>query len=215
MDLDKALELAKKYANERFGENITTIKEWFDDFGDIYVSHLTTKKFVETRDSQYGTMGLGPLIIDKELEYVYLYGSGTNSEKAIKDYRTKKEKWKKILKMNSNFDLVKNYNVTIYKINDLENLIKLILKLRFTYTKPEVKYGDIWRIPDLYTKEILLNRLKVLPTEFKNIPAIVILDFFELNQNENICEHELAEFISKPKEYDIKRATEEDLATEW
>jgi len=131
--------------------------------------------------------------------------------------RTKglEKKWKIVLEQYPNFDLVKVYNISILKIHRLESIIQLILKLKFTYTKPEVEYGEIWRMPKAYTKDILSKKFKMLPTEFSNIRAVDLLDFFVLNAKENLCEFELEEFVFKKKEHNVKRATKEDLETEW
>lgn len=112
-----------------------------------------TKRFIETRDWQDGLIGSGGILVEKHGGRCVEFGSGHRAEVNLKIYEAG-------YLDHDNFDLV------ISAVSNLEEAIDLLLRLDIVFVKPEVAYGETWRIATRYSPAQLRERLSKLPCRF-------------------------------------------------
>jgi len=92
----------------------------------------------------------------------------------------------------------KELDLTITKINDEEQSLKILEDFRIQYVKPVLEHGTIWTIPEIYSKEQLRKRVNKLPCTFKNqelttklwvLKDLMESKAFEFEVNPTKCKH--------------------------
>lgn len=209
-----AFEIAQTYIEENY-KDCDTQEEWIIDDDDIFVTHMASKKYIETRNHMDQFMGAGPIIIDKEDGYLIMYNSSYSTERAIKDYRAKKPRWKGIKVDFPFFDIQTKYNLKVETILHEEKLIDLLFRSLYGYIVAEVEGDTIWRVRHSYTKEMIKQRLETLPTIFTDLPPESILSFYEKTKAAEIVTYTLEKYIDVRREWNVSRATKADYETKW
>lgn len=212
--IKEAFKIAQTYIHQNH-KDCDILEEWVIDDDDVFVTRMASKKYIETRNHLDHLVGAGPIIIDKEDGYLIMYGSAYSTERAVKDYRTKKPKWNLIRVDFPSFDIQTNYNIKIEKKLHEEKLIDLLFRSLYGYIVAEVEGDTIWRVRHSYTKEVIKERLATLPTIFTDLPPDSILNFYEKTKAEKIATYTLEEYIDVRKEWNVNRATKADYETKW
>lgn len=187
IDFETAKEKVVEYANERWGK--VHKKEYiFNEEAEIiekdslwYISFIE-KKSEERKDWIGAAKGC---IVDKETGELFQPGSAYSLDMWI---------W--------GFELGfrgKRLDLTITKINSLEQTLKILDDFGIQFVKPVMENGTIWKVPEYYSKEELRERINKLPCTFENqgltIKLWVLKDLeeskaFEYHVNPTKCQYE-------------------------
>ena len=121
------------------------------DYG--WVLFCQSKKFIETGDDMYMTIGSGGTLVVKDGGKHIEFGSSYSLEENLDIYEKGYLKYE-------NGDLV------ITTVNNLQKTIDLLLTLGIVYVVPEEAHGTEWRIPQQYEEGELKKKLAQTPVRF-------------------------------------------------
>ena len=210
----EAFKIAQTYIHENH-KDCDTLEEWLLDEDDIFVTRMASKKYTKTQNHLDHIGGGGPIVIDKEDGYLFMYRSSYSTERAIKDYRTRKKQWTIIKVDFPSFDIQTKYNIKIKTILQEEKLIDLLFRSLYGYIVAEVEGDTIWRVRHSYTREIIKERLATLPTIFTDLSSESIFNFYEETKAEKIAIYTLEKYKDTRIEWNVNRATKKDYETKW
>jgi len=210
----EAFKIAQTYIHKNH-KDCDTLEEWLLDEDDIFVTRMASKKYIKTQNHLDHIAGGGPIIIDKEDSYLFMYSSSYSTERAIKDYRIKKKQWTIIKVDFPSFDIQTKYNIKVETILQEEKLIDLLFRSLYGYIVAEVEDDTIWRVRHSYTREIIKERLATLPTIFTDLPPESILSFYEETKAAEIATYTLEKYEDVRIEWNVNRATKKDYETKW
>ena len=216
LSTEEAIKSSLQYVkNHLKDESSLTIDRNLIDYGDVFLTYINSKEFLDTGDIGNSLIGFGPLVVDKENGFVILYGSSTSEKNAIERFR-KLRADKMLIKQDfPEFDYQSLYNMKISKIHDTNKLVATMINLGFSYTIPEIEGDTIWRIPKRYNAKTLNDRFNALPSEFMEITADCLLSFNNKVKEVNLCEFEIESTVKTKHEWNAKRASEIDLLPKW
>ncbi|WP_312388749.1 hypothetical protein [Chryseobacterium sp.] len=208
-------EIARKYIHEKVGEDFDLSPDELTDLDDIFCFYYQSKKFLETGDHRYMSVGIGPQLLIKSDERIISLPPSYTYDAAIREVRKKLQIEKIIQTKCPNYNYWHdNYILIIQKIYSEPKLISILRDYRVSYIVPEVIGHSIHRVGKPYQKSELIKRFKHLPAEFNTLYGLFSNILMELI--ESFC----CEFSIQPKE--IKRysshttnASEDDYKIIW
>jgi hypothetical protein len=119
-----------------------------------WVFFYQTKRFIETRDFFDGLIGSGGILVENNGGRCIEFGSGHSTEISLKIYE-------------AGYLDHDDFDIVISAISNLDEALDLLLGLEIDFVKPEVAYGETWRIPTNYSPIQLRERLLKLPCRFR------------------------------------------------
>jgi len=151
-------EKAKEIVLNYLGNSIAVVPNTTIEKENVWVIYVQTKKFLETNDEDFRIVGRGPTLVDKATGKIHSSDALTSLEEMLNLFELGYFKYD-------------NSDIVITKIFNINKATKIILKLELSYVIPEEAYGDIWKIPYVYTKNELRIKLMTIPARF-NIGAL-------------------------------------------
>ena len=118
-----------------------------------WVFFYQTKRFIETRDFLDGLIGSGGILVENNGGRCVQFGSGHSTDVSLKIYE-------------AGYLDHDDFDIVISAISNLEEAVDLLLWLDIVFVKPEVAYGETWRIATRYSPIQLRERLLKLPCRF-------------------------------------------------
>jgi hypothetical protein len=137
-----------------------------------------TKRFIETLDWRDGLIGSGGILVENHGGRCVEFGSGRSAELNLKIYE-------------AGYLDHDDFDIVISAISNLEEAIDLLLGLDIVFVKPEVAYGETWRISTRYSPTQLGERLSKLPCRFNLGRLYRLYRALELMKNSCCLKYEL------------------------
>ena len=165
---DEFLKIARQYLLENIGDDVDVVKEYAEDFEDLFYFSYQSKEFLKTKNFEDMLIGQGPIFIIKKDGRIVDYGSVWGSKKARIDVITKLNKERLIRIFQEDYDIWQdNYSLVINKIyeDDEEGIISLLLKYKLQYvlTNQNKENSNHY-----FNKEQLQKKFKKLPLNLGN-----------------------------------------------
>lgn len=187
MEKQIAIDIALKFANEKYGENgkrnyvLWHPGEIIEDDEIFYIPFLEEK--VENQEVWVGAYK--GVIIDKTTGEIFQPGSANLLEDWIWGFKLGFRKGR--------------VDFTITKVNDHQKTIELIAELGMQYVVPELENGTIWKIPEMYNRKEIKKRISKLPCTFVNQGLTMGLRIIQEVVNSGAFEFEV-----KPTDFNIE-----------
>ncbi len=188
MERQIAIEIALKFANEKYGKNgkrkfvLWNPEEIIEDDEIFYIPFLEEKD--ENQEVWIGAYK--GVIIDKRTGELFQPGSAYPLEDWIWGFKLGFRKGR--------------VDFTITKVNDHRRTVELIAELGMQYVVPELENGTIWKIPEMYNRKEIKKRISKLPCTFVNQGLTMGLSIIQEIVNSKVFEFEL-----KPTDFNIER----------
>jgi len=210
--------IAQQYVSEKIGEDFVVITEHAVDLPDLFCFSYQHRKFQETGDFQYMTIGQGPTCVNKKDQRIFRFNAGYTFEKAIQELQQQLNKEKEIRKAKPQFDLQKHFDVHISKI-DTERCKEIVqdnlLECGVYYVIPEIVGSCIYRIDTAYRKQLLNDKLSELPRTFHNVDQRNLPDLILNLIKQPYCSFNLEKHYNKDFAKYTNKATPADLDPIW
>lgn len=170
--------LDKINAGAKNGEDFVIDEAHIIDHGCSW--YIPFKRRVSTNDMYIG--GYSGFFVDKANGELFQPGSGFTLEEWLAGFRK-----------GLRYD---RYDITIVKINDLEQALELIQNLHFQYFIREVQYGVTWKFTKTFTEQIIRKKLESIPAVFYNQQLDLQTELFEATARTKAFEFKLGQHLS-------------------
>ncbi|WP_326984916.1 hypothetical protein VUJ46_10415 [Chryseobacterium sp. MYb264] len=209
------LKIAEKYIQENIGADFSISLDDITDLDDIFCFYYQSKKFIETGDHRYMSVGIGPHLLIKSDERIISLPPSYTYDAAIREVRKKINTEKFIQTKCPDYNYWHdNYVLIIDKVYDETKLISILRDYRISYIVPEVIGNSIHRVGKPYKKDELEKRFENLPTEFNTLYGLFSNVLTELIQS-FCCELSVTPKIIKKYNSYGENATEADYEIVW
>nr|WP_319493358.1 YrhB domain-containing protein [uncultured Desulfobacter sp.] len=164
---EEAIELIRADLDEEMDVVADSIIE--RDYGWVIFSQ--TKKYIETRNTLYMTVGSGGVLVEKATGRKIRFGSAYSTERSLEVYE------KGYFEHNS-------WDIVVTRVYDIQKTVEILRKLGISYVKPEEVHGTVWEIPKEYTFKQFKSKLSRLPVRFNIGSAYFKFDVLESLKNQ-------------------------------
>ena len=129
-----------------------------------------SKKYIQTDDPRDMLVGSCGVLVNKDTGEIYRMGSAYPREYWIEAYQKG---------IGGVCDLL------VTSVKDKGEAVELLLALRLLFVEPEEAYGEVWTIPQTFSRNMLMKCLDNLPVRFEDQSLVFHLEV--IKQLEESC----------------------------
>ncbi|MHC4953286.1 MAG: hypothetical protein ACYTGZ_05300 [Planctomycetota bacterium] len=178
-----AFDEARRAVDEHIGPHLVIRDELSQETRFGWVFRVTTRRCAESGDIKDVPLGLCMYLVEGESGRILEIASCFTIEQYLAIYEA-----------GLHFD---SYDLTISDVRDMYLTVELLRRLPLTFVIPEKAHGDVWRIPNAYSRLQLQLMLKDLPCVFRDQRLKGAVETFGLLDKLACCTYQLSEHVAE------------------